>query len=47
MPTYYPDLYRGVGMRCTEVPAADYFPILEQTGKKVIAVLQWVENLGY
>lgn len=34
-------------MTCTEIPADQYFPVLEETGKKVIDVLKWVEGLGF
>jgi hypothetical protein len=34
-------------MHCTEIPAEDYFPTLEQLGKQVVNVLGWLEGLGY
>ncbi len=45
MPTYFPDLYRGVGMTCEQIPDSAYFPTLEKTGRKVIDVLKWIEDL--
>lgn len=34
-------------MRCTRIPAEDYFPTLEKTGKIIIKALSFIEGLGY
>jgi len=47
VPTYTPGLFEGVGFHCTEIPAEDYWPLVEQNGKALVKVLAWIESLGY